>query len=315
MPTWSVEAPSNIALIKYMGKKGSENRPTNSSLSYTLDQLKSIVKIEQGVEDMDVWEPMDSGMWVSPRLPEFGKKKFLNHWIWLKKQLGIRGYFTIRSANNFPSDCGMASSASSFAALTLCAHKVSQSCGTGRKEVCPKTLAQWSAKGSGSSCRSFFDFWVQWSDGEGVCPVDLPYRGLLHNVVVVSPLKKKVSSSEAHLKIQTSVLNKGRHLRAEQRMKDLIAALSSRDWGRAFAISWAEFWDIHTLFETSQPSFRYMSSESLSVLNKVCRFWHENKDGPLVTMDAGPNVHLLYREDQKDVRAQLNRQLGKYTLL
>ena len=34
---WFAKAPSNIALIKYMGKKDAElNLPMNSSLSYTL---------------------------------------------------------------------------------------------------------------------------------------------------------------------------------------------------------------------------------------------------------------------------------------
>ena len=28
-------------------------------------------------------------------------------------------------------------------------------------------------------------------------------------------------------------------------------------------------------------------------------FWHKNKDGPIITMDAGPNIHLLFRQDQK----------------
>jgi diphosphomevalonate decarboxylase len=37
--------------------------------------------------------------------------------------------------------------------------------------------------------------------------------------------------------------------------------------------------------------------KALTVLHKS---WSEKGDGPLITMDAGSNVHLLYREDQID---------------
>jgi len=53
---------------------------------------------------------------------------------------------------------------------------------------------------------------------------------------------------------------------------------------------------MHALFETSRPSFGYMTSGSLEVLRGVKQLtWEKSGDGPLVTMDAGPNVHLLYR--------------------
>ena len=302
---WSVEAPSNVALIKYMGKRDQENHPINSSLSYTLNRFKSLVEIEKKSQAPDIWEPMEG----SPILSECGREKFLNHWKRLKGRLGIEGSFKIRSSNNFPSDCGMASSASSFAALTLCAHKVNPG------DVCQETLAQWSAKGSGSSCRSFFSSWVKWDEKGGVCSVDLPYKNLLYNVVVVSTLRKEVSSSQAHLNVKTSFLSEGRSSRAKRRLEDLVDAFLSRDWERAFEISWAEFWDMHALFETSCPSFGYMSLESLDVLNTVRKFWKENKDGPLVTMDAGPNVYLLYRQDQEKAQTQLKKQLDNYQLL
>lgn len=39
-------APSNIALIKYMGKTDAvSNKPTNVSISYTLDELKTFVRM------------------------------------------------------------------------------------------------------------------------------------------------------------------------------------------------------------------------------------------------------------------------------
>ncbi len=44
---WFAQAPANIALIKYMGKKDNEkNIPDNPSLSYTLNNLLSSVVLE-----------------------------------------------------------------------------------------------------------------------------------------------------------------------------------------------------------------------------------------------------------------------------
>lgn len=45
---WLAHAPANIALIKYMGKKDdNSNSPDNPSLSYTLNELKSTVRLEK----------------------------------------------------------------------------------------------------------------------------------------------------------------------------------------------------------------------------------------------------------------------------
>ena len=69
---------------------------------------------------------------------------------------------------------------------------------------------------------------------------------------------------------------------------------------------------MHALFETSNPAFGYMRSGSLDVLNFVReQVWGKLGDGPLVTMDAGANVHLLYREDQADLARMMGRQLGE----
>src|SRR5262245_57856701 len=109
-------APSNIALIKYMGKEpGSGNRPANASLSYTLEHLRSFVVIEPA--DKNEWRPLPG--FEPLQLSETGLKKFLGHLERLKAHWKIPGHHRVLSANNFPADCGLASSASSFAALTL----------------------------------------------------------------------------------------------------------------------------------------------------------------------------------------------------
>src|ERR1700722_5583096 len=113
---WKATAPANIALIKYMGKTAG-NLPTNASLSYSLPHLITEVRLSEIESATDRWEPLQKDGF-SVRLSAKGEARFLKFFGWLKQELSIQGNFLIQSANNFPSDCGLASSASSFAALT-----------------------------------------------------------------------------------------------------------------------------------------------------------------------------------------------------
>jgi diphosphomevalonate decarboxylase len=306
---WLAKAPSNIALVKYMGKTDSNiNEALNSSLSYTLDYLQSevAVKLVHSLETensiggaVDSWQPWDT---ESIQLSEKGKEKFLKHWQRCRQTFApqFKGKFILSSRNHFPADCGLASSASSFAALTMVAYKCFAELKSLAKDWNLNELAQLSRTGSGSSCRSFYSPFVLWQ-GEQVMPVDSGYDKLWHLVVVVDANVKKVSSSEAHKRVTSSLLYQGRLERAELRTQNLLTELKNKDWAKIFEITWADFWDMHVLFETSSPAFSYMRPESLELIRKVQNLWEVQGDGPLITMDAGANIHLLYREEQVDL--------------
>lgn len=296
-------APSNIALIKYMGKTDAAgNRPTNPSLSWTLDKLKTFVRIRQSEElKQDQWSCLEREDLRPLTLSEKGQQKFLDFFQVLKKEFKLSGFFEIQSANNFPSDCGLASSASSFAALTKCAHEYYLSASEGKaRPYTPKELSRLSQKGSGSSCRSFFSPWALWHDS-GAEEIQLPLKNLKHMVVLCDESIKTVSSSEAHKRVLTSDLFKGRVERANERLQNLISALREDNWKKSAEICWNEFWDMHVLFHTSHPAFMYMTGASTDVLSGLNDYWTKNSDGPLVTMDAGSNIHLLFRMDQIDL--------------
>lgn len=300
-----VTAPSNIALIKYMGKEA-ENIPSNSSLSYSLGNLITSLEITESGSGSDEWSPLESDYPIS--LSEKGKKRYLDFFAKLKKHFGLEGSFLIRSANNFPSDCGLASSASSFAALTLGAYELAKM-QLSSEAIKPlgfsgelvedlEELSKLSRQGSGSSCRSLFSEWSVW-EREGASSRTYPhFENLKHMAVIAEEDKKDVSSSEAHQRVKSSLLMEGRTKRAEKRINDLELAFAEKDWTAAYQICWSEFWDMHALFESSEPSFGYMNADSLAILKECREYWNAHNDGPIVTMDAGPNVHLLFRKDQ-----------------
>ncbi|UYL08400.1 diphosphomevalonate decarboxylase [Bdellovibrio sp. SKB1291214] len=293
-----VSAPSNIALIKYMGKiEGSGNKPTNASLSYTLENLRTFVRLTEIDGGADLWKPLVREDLEKIDLSEKGQQRFLKHLANLKDKWGVTKNFLVESANNFPSDCGLASSASSFAALTLAAAEMFQKLNPQPWGTDKKTLSELSRQGSGSSCRSLFTPWALWQQ-EYAQPMNLPLTNMHHICVVVEASKKEVSSSEAHKLVTTSPRFTGRVERAELRLADLSQALQSTDWHMARQIVWDEFIDMHRLFETSTPAFSYMTEASKQVLEECQKLWNRWQDGPLVTMDAGANVHMLFRHDQ-----------------
>jgi diphosphomevalonate decarboxylase len=294
-------APSNIALIKYMGKTQTQgNLPANPSLSYTLDSLRTTVRLSPQIGSQDTWSALVDDEFEPMVLSEKGQARFLAHLNFLKIQWGIEQCFLVESANNFPADCGLASSASSFAALTLAASEMFQQIHPQPWGGDLRTLSSLSRRGSGSSCRSLYTPWALWA-AEYAEPVSLPYRKLLHQVIIVESAKKDVSSSEAHKLVTQSSLFPGRIERVEKRLKELNHSLKMQNWRQSFEIVWAEFWDMHALFATCSPPFMYMTSGSHKVLEEILQFWKNQGDGPLVTMDAGANVHFLWREDQKEL--------------
>ncbi len=293
---WSGTKPSNIALIKYMGKSDiAFNKPSNGSLSWTLSHLYTQVTLTLSETAEDSWSPLqtDFPFAMSPT----GLQKYLDHLKRIKELFSVQEVFHVKSGNNFPADCGIASSASSFAALTEAACRACSEI-SGQENLSLLDQAKISALGSGSSCRSFLPNWVSWN-GEEVESVTTEIDELLHMVVIVASGAKKVSSSQAHKRVASSLLFEGRTSRVEQRLKDFLNHTTRQDWAKLFEISWAEFWDMHALFETSAPSFGYFEPQTLTILNLARDLWLKNNDGPLVTMDAGPNVHLLWREDQR----------------
>lgn len=313
---WLAQASANIALIKYMGKKDTDrNLPDNPSLSYTLPRLISNVLLETHASKKDYWEPLYIPGVDEFNLSEAAQVRFLAHLGFLKKQFGYQGAFIVRSSNNFPHSSGLASSASSFAALTKCA--VMALCElTHQAEPSVATQAQWSRLGSGSSCRSFFAPWALWED-ENVGPIELPYPELIHQVIIISHAEKHVPSTKAHALIQTSPEYASRPERAKHNLQLLLQALEAKNWSEAYLICWREFQDMHHLFTTCTEPFSYITPENYSLLNQLKNFWSHHGDGPIVTMDAGPNIHLLYRPDQADMARQFKQDylIGNYDVL
>ena len=114
-----VRAHSNIALIKYWGKRSSWLKtPLNNSISMTLDQLYTETEVSYRSE-LTADRLFLNGTRALPAM-EQRVQQFLDV---LRQRLDFQAHAEIHSTNFFPTGAGLASSASAFAALTLAAVK------------------------------------------------------------------------------------------------------------------------------------------------------------------------------------------------
>lgn len=307
-------APSNIAIIKYMGKTSTQqNLPTNASISYTLNHLRSFVTMEPISGANDQWRPLVGQGFLPIELSEKGKEKFLNHLTRIKNMWGVKQAYLVKSANNFPSDCGIASSSSSFAALTLAAiTEFEKSHPTGKASL--ESMSKVSRLGSGSSCRSFFEPWAIWKT-EGAQKWHGNFKDLNHSVMLLDSSKKEVSSSEAHVRVTTSPLFPERLIKVKKRLEAIEKANASGNWNVFCALAIEEFEEMHQLFETSIPSFSYRNENTMVVLKRLHQINAEIKTKILMTMDAGNNIHLMTLSENRGDLENLATLFPQFTFM
>jgi diphosphomevalonate decarboxylase len=300
-----VRAPSNIALVKYMGKQDpNRNIPANPSLSMTLLKRATWVhmeKIEKGSTLNVVFELFNHPVKDSEDYAECVvlnhkqqqrcQKFFMNV---LQPHLGGSGTIIVKSMNTFPMGSGIASSASSFAGLTFAyAHLF------GSKYTL-HALSQLSRQGSGSSCRSFEGPWVSWDQMVGMKIQTPHFADLKHCVVLVSQKQKEISSSLAHQYVRTSPLWSERPKRSTLRYAQVIKALRDGDWCTLVRESFYEALEMHSLFHTAAPFFSYWQGQTLHGLQQF-QYQLSNPprgvDLPILTLDAGPNLHFIMKPE------------------
>ena len=341
-------APSNIALIKYMGKSDStQNLPENPSLSMTLQSLCTVAEVElnsgsprsQWIPESPSWRPRDFGpdrFWMTPDLSPSGLDKLIRHVDRVRaavpalyqqfrmefdQELWRSAELTLKTANTFPASSGIASSASSFAAVTLAVCAVFSADPSRWITVwkehpgLKKSLAQLSRLGSGSSCRSFEGPWVYWEGEKALVPPGIDLPEMAHFVILMSTQPKQVSSSEAHLRIKTSPLWEKRVERVISRTAQILEAMKTKNIKQMALLAWAELWEIHSLFHTASSPFTYWEPGTVQALQFFSQ-WMDQDAPPIVTLDAGPNLHIIVdRKDREVWRSRLRAEFSSFQIL
>ncbi len=119
----TAQAPVNIAVIKYWGKRDEALiLPLNSSLSTTLNMADlctttTVMASDKFTQDR-LWLNGKEENLNTPRMQKCISELLDRSPLVKKDEQGKRFYFHICSVNNFPTAAGLASSASGFACLS-----------------------------------------------------------------------------------------------------------------------------------------------------------------------------------------------------
>ena len=302
MPEKIVRAHTNIALIKYWGKRDEALiLPASSSLSLTLDAFytDTSVTFDAGIQKdtfylNDILQNEAATNKVSRFLDLF------------REPAGITSPAFIKSTNFVPTAAGLASSASGMAALAGAANVACN------LQLTQRELSLFARRGSGSATRSIYGGFVEWqmgtsSDDSYAVPIDDANWDVGMLVVVVNSRQKEMSSREGMKNtVETSPFYSGW---LESTAKDLIEikkAIHSRDFQKMGEITESNGMKMHGTMLGANPPLSYWEPDSVVAMQLVRQL---RKEGIpcYFTMDAGPNVKVLCRlSDSEKIKTRFS---------
>lgn len=318
-------SPSNIALVKYWGKK-EHQIPANPSLSFTLSEAYTITRISAELNKKGTG-PEVSFMFEGEANHHFATKieQFLKD---------LSPYFeylpfvslTIESGNNFPHSAGIASSASSMSALALSLVCIEQQLLTSKieDEEFYRKASFIARIGSGSACRSIYSGYSIWgkhpefensSDNYAVPIVFKPgnlFESIRDTILIVNQKPKKVSSRTGHQLMTGHPYAKARYDQAFSNLAKIKKSMIENDWDSFVTVVENEALSLHAMMMTSNPGFVLMDPDTLKIIEMIGIFRKEYKMNICFTLDAGPNVHLLYPAEEQTKVDSILDELRKY---
>lgn len=292
----SAFAPSNIALIKYWGKRNEElNLPVTSSLSISLGNKGTTTKVSISEKDYDQFFLNDFA--VEPENPAYVRlSKFLDLF-----RRNAHTKFEVRTWLNIPIAAGLASSASGFAALILALADLFQ------WTLDKKQLSLIARLGSGSAARSLWQGFVEWRVGKDnfgfdsyAEPLNLDWPEFRIGLLIFTEKEKQVSSRAAMQQtINTSIFYKQWPEKVASDLTKIKPALMEKKFRPVGEIAESNALTMHALMQTATPAIIYSTPETLKTMHHI---WELRKQGLDIyfTQDAGPNLKLLFLDKDKD---------------
>jgi len=318
------ESPSNIALVKYWGKR--ENQiPENPSISFTLSNCKTITELtytkKEGTDfSFDVIFEGAKNAAFKPKIQTFferveGYLPFLRDY-----------HFKIETSNTFPHSSGIASSASGMSALALCLMSVEKDLGSDYSDEFFNKKASFLARlGSGSACRSIEGELVVWGETKSISDssdlfgvkftenVHPNFQNYQDAILLVDKGEKQVSSTVGHKLMYGHSFASKRFEQAHENLAELKEVLMNGNQKRFIEIVESEALTLHAMMMTSMPYFILMKPNTLQIINKIWEFRQSTGSNICFTLDAGANVHVLFpKAEQEKVYEFIKSELVAY---
>lgn len=291
--------PSNIALCKYWGKRSETlNLPNNSSLSISLGKLGTRASVCLGVSDMLV---------MNGKRANAGSSAYKRLFTWIDALMGKqRPHLYIHTFSNIPTGAGVASSASSFGAILKSLNHFFD------WQLHNSQLSHFARLGSGSAARSLLRGFVyaragKSPDGADFDVVSLPDKWSEFRIAIlyIDRSAKSVSSRDGmNMTTQGSPIYQGWVDYAERACDDMIGAIKDRNFTQLGEIAERNALMMHGTMMGCNPPLIYMLPDTLKTIQHVQKLRVQEGIEIYTTMDAGPNVKLLFLAQQtKNVKA------------
>ncbi|GAF35429.1 diphosphomevalonate decarboxylase [Lentilactobacillus farraginis] len=308
----SARAHTNIALIKYWGKRDEELIiPYTSSLSLTLDHFYTDTTV-QFKSNLSEDQILIDGQ--QPTEKSFQRvHQFLGL---IRKQAGFEMPAVVQSVNHVPTAAGLASSASAFAALAAAGSKAAG------LQLSPTALSRLARRGSGSACRSIFGGFAEWQRGEDdLSSYARPlFQEKLTDIRVIALTvargPKSISSRQGmKLSVDTSPYYPAWVKTCQADLERLKVAIDQNDFSQFGRISELNAMRMHALTLSADPDFTYFNSQTLTIMNLVKQLRH-NGVACYYTIDAGPNVKVLCQQSAvAKIAATFSKVLGEKNVI
>ncbi len=276
-------APSNLALIKYWGKRDEELKlPTHSSLAVTLGYYGTVTIIR--FSDHEQYFLNDQA--VSLQTPfAIRLKAFLD--LFRRPQ----EYFQIETRSNLPIASGFASSASGFAALVLALNELYH------WQLPLNKLSILARLGSGSACRSLQHGFISWAKGERADGLDSygtkitdVWPDLCIGILPITKQPKKYSSTQAMYDTTHSLHFPAWTTWSETIYLEAKQAILQNDFERLAVLSEKHTEAMHALI--SDAHIEYSCFETFRQIQRIKNL--SKKGLPVFyTQDAGANLFVL----------------------
>ncbi|MXZ44544.1 MAG: diphosphomevalonate decarboxylase [Gammaproteobacteria bacterium] len=275
-----VVAHPNVALVKYWGKRDElEKIPASPSLSITLGGLETRTSVTEASADTVVI----NGKTIADQ-------KILQWLGWVRHQYDIPR-LKIDSSNNFPTNCGFASSSSGFAAMAV---GINELC---RLDLNLVSLARVTRFGSASAVRSLLSGYVTMHpDTEECAPVQLvaPEYWELSVVAAVTSTEPKPTSSTSGMArtVATSPFFEKWVDSTSDDFERCKQAIHRRNFDLLAEISEANCYRMHALMMSTDPPLRYWSAGTMNAIDTIERLRHDRVP-VFFTSDAGPQIKAI----------------------
>jgi len=286
-----VRAHSNIALIKYWGKRDERlNLPAVGSISLTLSALWSDTTIEFNAQfERDT-------LFLNHRPASAQELERISNFLDLIRSLaGVHWKARVESENNFPTAAGLASSASGFAALTVAAARAL------KLNLTKRELSVLARRGSGSAARSIFGGFVEMHVGQEpdgsdafaqqIAPPDHWDIRLLIGITS-SVAKETGSTSGMNLSKKTSPYYQAWIDTQEMDLAAMRQAIKQRNFEQLGELAEHSCLKMHALALSSKPGILYWNGTTVEAMQAIRRL----RDSGLpvyFTIDAGPQIKAL----------------------